>query len=221
MACRQAQGEAAIRASGIGFTVVRPSRFMDNALAWAPTIKSTGVARSYRRGQDRLHPLRRHCRRRRHRTHLEPLTARRCRSAAPRPRATGTRYPRSAPPSGNPLFSSRSRTTPSGIMGPPRRILPVDRLPPIHLPGHPRRKACNRHRHGPARTRTPSYRLSTVGRPERVGVRRGTLRSYLQQFLAATTAAHGTLAIPPTRRSGGWRRHERDVFTLAIAADAP
>lgn len=38
-----AQGEAAIRASGITFTIVRPAGFMDNALAWAPTIKSTGV----------------------------------------------------------------------------------------------------------------------------------------------------------------------------------
>jgi uncharacterized protein YbjT (DUF2867 family) len=37
------QGEAAIRASGLGFTIVRPAGFMDNALAWAPTIKSTGV----------------------------------------------------------------------------------------------------------------------------------------------------------------------------------
>jgi (4-alkanoyl-5-oxo-2,5-dihydrofuran-3-yl)methyl phosphate reductase len=38
-----AQGEAAIRASGVGFTFVQPSGFMVNALAWAPAIKAHGV----------------------------------------------------------------------------------------------------------------------------------------------------------------------------------
>jgi uncharacterized protein YbjT (DUF2867 family) len=41
-----AQGEAAIRATGIGFTFVRPSGFMTNALFWAPTIRTGGVVRS-------------------------------------------------------------------------------------------------------------------------------------------------------------------------------
>jgi uncharacterized protein YbjT (DUF2867 family) len=41
-----AQGEAAIRASGIEFTIVRPAGFMDNALGWAPTIKSSGIIRA-------------------------------------------------------------------------------------------------------------------------------------------------------------------------------
>jgi uncharacterized protein YbjT (DUF2867 family) len=41
-----ARGEAAIRASGIGHTFVRPSGFMDNALAWAPAIKNDGIVRS-------------------------------------------------------------------------------------------------------------------------------------------------------------------------------
>jgi uncharacterized protein YbjT (DUF2867 family) len=41
-----AQGEAAIRASGVGFTIVRPAGFMDNALDWAPTIKSGGIVRA-------------------------------------------------------------------------------------------------------------------------------------------------------------------------------
>jgi (4-alkanoyl-5-oxo-2,5-dihydrofuran-3-yl)methyl phosphate reductase len=41
-----AQGEAAIRATGIGFTFVRPTGFMNNALFWAPSIKAGGVVRS-------------------------------------------------------------------------------------------------------------------------------------------------------------------------------
>jgi uncharacterized protein YbjT (DUF2867 family) len=38
-----ANGEAAIRASGVDFTFVRPAGFMDNALSWAPAITSSGV----------------------------------------------------------------------------------------------------------------------------------------------------------------------------------
>ncbi len=41
-----AAGEAAIRASGIGFAFVQPSGFMDNFLNWATSIKSEGVVRS-------------------------------------------------------------------------------------------------------------------------------------------------------------------------------
>jgi uncharacterized protein YbjT (DUF2867 family) len=41
-----ARGETAIRASGIGFTFVRPAGFMDNALAWASAITSSGVVRA-------------------------------------------------------------------------------------------------------------------------------------------------------------------------------
>lgn len=41
-----ARGEAAIRASGVDFTFVRPCGFMDNALAWAPAITSSGVVES-------------------------------------------------------------------------------------------------------------------------------------------------------------------------------
>jgi uncharacterized protein YbjT (DUF2867 family) len=41
-----AQGEAAIRASGVPFTFVRPSGFMENCLRWANSIKSEGVVRS-------------------------------------------------------------------------------------------------------------------------------------------------------------------------------
>jgi uncharacterized protein YbjT (DUF2867 family) len=41
-----AQGEAAIRASGIAFTFVQPSGFMSNALGWAASIKADGVVRS-------------------------------------------------------------------------------------------------------------------------------------------------------------------------------
>jgi uncharacterized protein YbjT (DUF2867 family) len=41
-----AQGEAAIRATGIGFTFVRPSGFMSNALFWARSIATAGVVRA-------------------------------------------------------------------------------------------------------------------------------------------------------------------------------
>jgi uncharacterized protein YbjT (DUF2867 family) len=41
-----AQGEAAIRATGIPFTFVRPTGFMSNALFWASQIKTEGVLRS-------------------------------------------------------------------------------------------------------------------------------------------------------------------------------
>jgi (4-alkanoyl-5-oxo-2,5-dihydrofuran-3-yl)methyl phosphate reductase len=41
-----ARGEAAIRATGIGFTFVRPSGFMTNALFWARSIKTAGLVRS-------------------------------------------------------------------------------------------------------------------------------------------------------------------------------
>jgi uncharacterized protein YbjT (DUF2867 family) len=41
-----AQGEAAIRASGIKFTFVQPSGFMVNALFWAKSIKAEGLVRS-------------------------------------------------------------------------------------------------------------------------------------------------------------------------------
>jgi uncharacterized protein YbjT (DUF2867 family) len=41
-----AQGEAAIRASGVPFTFVQPSGFMENCLRWANSIKSDGVVRS-------------------------------------------------------------------------------------------------------------------------------------------------------------------------------
>jgi uncharacterized protein YbjT (DUF2867 family) len=41
-----ARGEAAIRASGIAFTFVQPTGFMENALFWATTIKAAGVVRS-------------------------------------------------------------------------------------------------------------------------------------------------------------------------------
>jgi uncharacterized protein YbjT (DUF2867 family) len=40
------KGEAAIREIGIPFTFVRPTGFMSNLLAWAPSIKSEGVVRS-------------------------------------------------------------------------------------------------------------------------------------------------------------------------------
>jgi uncharacterized protein YbjT (DUF2867 family) len=40
------QGEAAIRASGIPFTFVRPTGFMSNLLNWAPSIKAEGVIRT-------------------------------------------------------------------------------------------------------------------------------------------------------------------------------
>ncbi len=41
-----ARGEAAIRASGITFTFVQPTGFMENALFWATSIRSSGVVRS-------------------------------------------------------------------------------------------------------------------------------------------------------------------------------
>lgn len=40
------QGEAAIRASGIASTFIRPTGFMSNLLAWAHAIKTEGVVRS-------------------------------------------------------------------------------------------------------------------------------------------------------------------------------
>jgi len=40
------QGEAAIRASGIPFTFIRPTGFMSNLLAWARSIKTEGIVRS-------------------------------------------------------------------------------------------------------------------------------------------------------------------------------
>lgn len=40
------RGEAAIRATGVPFTFVRPSGFMSNLLAWAPSVKAEGVVRS-------------------------------------------------------------------------------------------------------------------------------------------------------------------------------
>jgi uncharacterized protein YbjT (DUF2867 family) len=41
-----AQGESAIRASGVPFTFVQPSGFMSNALFWANSIRDQGVVRS-------------------------------------------------------------------------------------------------------------------------------------------------------------------------------
>lgn len=41
-----AQGESAIRASGIAFTFVQPSGFMGNALFWAESIRTEGTVRS-------------------------------------------------------------------------------------------------------------------------------------------------------------------------------
>ena len=40
------EGEAAIRASRIGFTFVRPAGFMSNLLAWADSVKAGGVVRT-------------------------------------------------------------------------------------------------------------------------------------------------------------------------------
>ncbi len=40
------KGEAAIRASGVPFTFVRPTGFMSNLLAWAHPIKTEGIVRS-------------------------------------------------------------------------------------------------------------------------------------------------------------------------------
>jgi uncharacterized protein YbjT (DUF2867 family) len=41
-----ARGEAAIRSSGVDFTLVRPAGFMNNALLWAPAITSSSVLES-------------------------------------------------------------------------------------------------------------------------------------------------------------------------------
>ena len=41
-----AQGEAAIRGSGVPFTFVRPAGFMSNVLAWATSIRAEGVVRA-------------------------------------------------------------------------------------------------------------------------------------------------------------------------------
>ena len=40
------KGEAAIRASGVPFTFVRPTGFMTNVLAWTHSIKTEGIVRS-------------------------------------------------------------------------------------------------------------------------------------------------------------------------------
>jgi uncharacterized protein YbjT (DUF2867 family) len=40
------KGEAAIRASGIAFTFIRPTGFMSNLLAWAHAVKTEGIVRS-------------------------------------------------------------------------------------------------------------------------------------------------------------------------------
>ena len=40
------KGEAAIRASGVPFTFVRPTGFMSNLLAWAHAIRTEGIVRS-------------------------------------------------------------------------------------------------------------------------------------------------------------------------------
>ena len=40
------RGEAAVRASGVPFTFVRPTGFMSNLLTWARSIKAEGVVRS-------------------------------------------------------------------------------------------------------------------------------------------------------------------------------
>lgn len=40
------RGEAAVRATGVRFTFVRPTGFMSNLLAWAPSIRSEGVVRA-------------------------------------------------------------------------------------------------------------------------------------------------------------------------------
>lgn len=41
-----AEGEAAIRESGVAFTFVRAAGFMSNALSWSPSIRRQGVLRS-------------------------------------------------------------------------------------------------------------------------------------------------------------------------------
>lgn len=40
------KGEAAIRASGVAYTFIRPTGFMTNLLAWAHSIKTEGIVRS-------------------------------------------------------------------------------------------------------------------------------------------------------------------------------
>ena len=40
------RGEAAVRESGVPFTFVRPSGFMSNLLAWAPSITGEGTVRA-------------------------------------------------------------------------------------------------------------------------------------------------------------------------------
>jgi uncharacterized protein YbjT (DUF2867 family) len=40
------RGEAAIQASGINFTLVRPSGFLSNLLAWAHSVRTEGIVRS-------------------------------------------------------------------------------------------------------------------------------------------------------------------------------
>jgi uncharacterized protein YbjT (DUF2867 family) len=47
------RGEAAVRASGIPFTFVRPTGFLSNLLAWAHSIKAEGVVRSSARNGKR------------------------------------------------------------------------------------------------------------------------------------------------------------------------
>jgi uncharacterized protein YbjT (DUF2867 family) len=41
-----AEGEAAVRASGVSCTVLQPTGFMSNALTWARSIKTSGVVRA-------------------------------------------------------------------------------------------------------------------------------------------------------------------------------
>jgi uncharacterized protein YbjT (DUF2867 family) len=52
------KGEAAIRATGVPYTFVRPTGFMSNLLAWAPAIKAEGIVRSSTAGGRRpfIHP---------------------------------------------------------------------------------------------------------------------------------------------------------------------
>lgn len=40
------RGEAAVRASGVPFTFAKPTGFMSNLLAWAPSVKAEGVVRA-------------------------------------------------------------------------------------------------------------------------------------------------------------------------------
>jgi uncharacterized protein YbjT (DUF2867 family) len=46
MGAWHAKGEAAIREAGVPFTMVRPTGFMSNLLAWAHSIRTEGVVRS-------------------------------------------------------------------------------------------------------------------------------------------------------------------------------